>query len=94
MQGGETPYTVAKTKEVCEELQPPEMKNQPDVRSDSAYHKFVTVSTIFDMPFTMCKVIISLSLYIKETIQGVSKRFQSFKVALLGQDRVAIVRGN
>lgn len=60
MQGGETPYTVAKTKEVCEELQPPEMKNQPDVRSDSAYHKFVTVSSIFGMPLTVCKVMISL----------------------------------
>ena len=45
MQSGETPYTVAKTKEVCEELQLSEMKKQPDVRSDSAYHKFVTVSS-------------------------------------------------
>ena len=28
----------------------------------------------------------------KETLQSVSKQFQSFKVALLGQDRAAIVR--
>ena len=63
MQNGETPYTIAKTKEVREELQPPEMKNQPDVRSDSAYHKFVTVSSIFNVPLTMCKVMISLYTY-------------------------------
>ena len=48
MQGGETPYDIAKSKgyeEVCEELLPPELKKQPEVRSDSARHK-VAVSFI------------------------------------------------
>ena len=57
VQGGETPYMIAKKKdytEVCEELLPPELKKQPEVRSDSARHK-VTVNLTFD---TMCKVII------------------------------------
>lgn len=55
MQSGETPYTVAKTKEVCEELQLSEMKKQPDVRSDSVYHKFVTVSST-SLHVLICKV--------------------------------------
>ena len=45
MQSGETPYTIAKTKKVWEELQLSEMMKQPDVRSDSAYHKYFTVSS-------------------------------------------------
>ena len=52
MQGGETPYTIAKMKgydEVCEELLPLELKKQPEVRSDSARHKF-SVSFTSDIP--------------------------------------------
>ena len=56
MQGGETPYDIAKMKgydEVCEELLPPHLKKQPEVRSDSARHK-VAVSFTLD---TMCEII-------------------------------------
>ena len=58
MQGGKTPYDIAKMKgynEVCEELLPPELKKQPEVRSDSARHK-VAVSFTLD---TTCKIIFS-----------------------------------
>ena len=53
MQGGETPFDIAKTKdyeEVCEELLPPELKKQPEVRSDSARHK-VAVSFTCEIIF-------------------------------------------
>ena len=43
LQGGETPYVVAKNKDhekVCQELLPPEMKKQPEARSYSLKHRF------------------------------------------------------
>ena len=50
MQHGETPYAIAEQKKheiVCQELLSPELKEQPEVRSDSASHK-VSVSFISD----------------------------------------------
>ena len=52
MQDGETPYAVAEKKDykkVCEELQPTEMKKQPEVISDSFQHKYISVSSTSDM---------------------------------------------
>ena len=49
MQGSETPYDIAKMKgydEVCEELLPPALKKQPEVRSDSARHKVAASFTL------------------------------------------------
>ena len=58
MQDGETPYDIAKSKgydKVCEELLPPELKKQPEVRSDSARHK---VAVSFTLDTLLCEVII------------------------------------
>lgn len=48
IQSGDTPYAIAEKKghdKVCEELLPPELKRQPEVRSDSAQHKFAVSFT-------------------------------------------------
>ena len=83
MQIGETPYAIAEKKgydEVCEELLPPELKKQPEVRSDSARHK-VAVS------FTSDTVGVTITHYflfffrVQETFRVITK---GIRAALFG----------
>ena len=69
---------------MCEELQLSEMKKQPDVRSDSVYHKFVTVSST-SLHVLVCKVFNdpSLHLYFRRLFKVYLSNFRVSKLLYL-----------